>query len=193
MQIPYIFLFRLVWWAFILFLYLLGIPLSLHLVYIDVFGVAFLYSGSLWSSLQCGVSSLWVRLYGWLVKVSWLGKLVSVFWWVELDFFSLEYNEVSSNELCDVSGFGVTLGSLFLCSCVAGEFALYVFLWNLLALGWCLVSVQVWRRLMSSCQLMFPGVRSSLVFSGFGLKPPVSGFQSYFYSRLKTSPSIQHH
>ena len=28
-------------------------------------------------------------LYKWLVKVSWLGKLVSVFWWVELDFFSL--------------------------------------------------------------------------------------------------------
>ena len=42
---------------------------------------------------------------------------------------------------------------------------------------------------MSSCQLMFPGVRSSLVFSGFGLKPPASGFQSYSYSSLKTSPS----
>ena len=38
-------------------------------------------------------------LYGWLVKVSWLWKLVPVFWWVELDFFSLEFNEVSSNEL----------------------------------------------------------------------------------------------
>ena len=33
---------------------------------------------------------------------------------------------------------------------------------------------------MSSCQLMFPGVRSSLVFSGFGLKPPASGFQIIF-------------
>ena len=43
---------------------------------------------------------------------------------------------------------------------------------------------------MSSCRLMFPGVRSSLVFSGFRLKPPTSGFQSYFYSSLKTSPSI---
>ena len=32
---------------------------------------------------------------------------------------------------------------------------------------------------MSSCPLMFPGVRSSLVFSGFELKPPVSGFPSY--------------
>ena len=43
-----------------------------------MFGVAFLYPGSL-----CGVSSLWVGLDVWLVKVSWLGKLV--FWWVELD------------------------------------------------------------------------------------------------------------
>ena len=34
-----------------------------------------------------------------------------------------------------------------LCSCVAGEFAWYVLLWNLLALGWSLVSVQVWRLL----------------------------------------------
>ena len=78
---------------------MLGIPLSLHLGYIAEFGVSFLYSGSLWSSLYCGVSSLWVGLYGWLVKVSWLGKLVLVFWWVELGFFSLECNEVSSNEL----------------------------------------------------------------------------------------------
>jgi len=37
-----------------------------------------------------------------------------------------------------------------------------------------------------------PGFRNSLVFSGFGLKPPASGFQSYSYSSLKTSPSIQH-
>ena len=80
-----------------LFLYLLGIPLSLHLVYIAEFGVAFLYSGSLWSSLYCGISPLWVGLDRWLVKVSWLGKLV--FLWVELDFFSLECNKVSSNEL----------------------------------------------------------------------------------------------
>ena len=86
-------------WAFILFLYRLGIPLSFHVVYIAEFGVSFLYSGSLWSSLYFGVSSLWAGLYRWLVKVSWLGKLVSVFWWVELDFFSLEGNDVSSNVL----------------------------------------------------------------------------------------------
>ena len=47
-----------------------GIPLSLHLGYIAAFGVAFLYSGNLWSSLYYGVSSLWVELYQWLVKVS---------------------------------------------------------------------------------------------------------------------------
>ena len=29
---------------------------------------------------------------------------------------------------------------------------------------------------MISCRLMFPGVRSSLVFPRFGLKPPASGF-----------------
>ena len=60
--------------------YLLGISLPLLPVCIAVFVVTFPYSGSLWSSLYCGVSSLWVGLYGWLVKVSWLGKLVSVFW-----------------------------------------------------------------------------------------------------------------
>ena len=74
--------------------------LWVHLVYIAECGVAFLYSGSLWSSFYCGVSSLWVAMNQWLVKFSWLGKLVSVFWWAELDFFSLEKcNEVSSNEL----------------------------------------------------------------------------------------------
>ena len=81
-----------------MFLYLLSISLPFHLVYIAVFGVDFLYSGSLWSSLYCRVSLLWVGLDRWLVKVSWLGKLVSVFWWVELDLFSLECNEVSSSE-----------------------------------------------------------------------------------------------
>ena len=46
----------------------------------------------------------------WLVKVSWLGKLVSVFWCVELDFFSLECNGVSSKSfemgLCVRCDFG---------------------------------------------------------------------------------------
>ena len=45
---------------------------------------------------------------------------------------------------------------------------------------------------MSSYRLMFTGVRSSPVFSEFALNPPASGFQSYSYSSLKTSSSIQH-
>ena len=32
--------------------------------------------------------------------------------------------------------------------------------------------------------LRFPEFRSSLMFSGFELKPPASGFQFYFYSSL---------
>jgi len=49
--------------------------------------------------LYCGGSSLWVGLDEWLVKVSWLGKLALVFWWVELDLFSLECNDVVSFEM----------------------------------------------------------------------------------------------
>ena len=43
-----------------------------------------------------------------------------------------------------------------------------------------------------SYYLMFPVVRSFLVFSGFGLKSPASVFQFYSSSSLKTSPTIQH-
>ena len=62
--------------------------------------------------LYCGGSSLWVGLDEWLVKVSWLGKLASVFWWVELDLFSLKCNEVSSSEFWDVY-VCVTFGRLY--------------------------------------------------------------------------------
>ena len=37
-----------------------------------------------------------------------------------------------------------------------------------------------------------PWIQEFSVFSGFGLKPTASGFQSYSYSSLKTSPSMQH-
>ena len=42
---------------------------------------------------------------------------------------------------------------------------------------------------MISYYLMFPVVRSSLLFSGLRLKSPASGFQSYSSSSLKTSPT----
>jgi len=47
----------------------------------------------LWSFLTVG-GVVRVACQGFLVR-----KFVSVFWWVELDFFSLECNEMSSNEL----------------------------------------------------------------------------------------------
>ena len=38
---------------------------------------------------------------------------MSVFWWVKLDLFSLEYNEVSRSEFWGVHGFGVIFGCLY--------------------------------------------------------------------------------
>ena len=144
--------------------------------------------------LYCGGSSLWVVLDEWLFKISWLWKLVSVFWWVEVDLFSLECNEVYSGEFWGVCGFGVTFGRL--------HFNVQRFVpENYLGMScsetcWLLGGAWFQCRYggfwMSSCQLMFPEVRSFLVFSSFGFKPPASGFQSYYYSSLKTSPSIPH-
>ena len=52
--------------------------------------------------------------WGWTsgLSVFLVGELASVFWWVELDFFSLECNEVSSIEYGGVYGLGMTLSSL---------------------------------------------------------------------------------
>ena len=47
------------------------------------------------------------------VNVIWLGKLMLVFWLVELDLFFLECNEVSSSEFWGVYGLGMALGSLY--------------------------------------------------------------------------------
>ena len=45
---------------------------------------------------------------------------------------------------------------------------------------------------MVSYSLMFCVVRSFLVFLGFGLTSPASGFQFYSSNSLKTSPTMQH-
>ena len=97
-----------------------------------------------------------------------------------------------SNKFCYVSGFCVTLVSL----CIEAQGYVPVLLENLCGIScsetcWLLGQCRYGGFWMSSYRLMFPGVRSSLVFSGFGLKPLASGFQSYSYSSLKTSPSIQ--
>ena len=62
--------------------------------------------------LNCGVCFLWVGLDQWLVNVSWLEELVSVFWWVELDLFFLKCNYLFSSGFGVVYGFGMALGSL---------------------------------------------------------------------------------
>ena len=86
-----------------MFLYLLNIYLSFHIVYIAVLGwpsvfwkfvIPFYYGGSL----------LWVGLDVWLVKVSWLGTLVSVFWWVEL------ISSLWSAMKCPVMSFEMSVG-----------------------------------------------------------------------------------
>ena len=145
--------------------------------------------------LYCA-GSLWVGLDHWFLKVSWLRKPVVVFWWVKLDFLSLECNGVSNSVFWDVCEFGVTLGSLY----VDSQGYVPALLENLHGMSCCGTywflgggwfqcrSGGFW---MSSCQLIFPEVRSFLVFSSFGFKPPASGFQSYSYSSLKTSPSTQ--
>ena len=92
--------------------------------------------------------------------------------------------------------FGVTLGSLF----VDAQGYVPALLENLRGMScsgtyWLLGGGWFQCRYggfwMVSYYLMFPVVRSSLVFSGFELKPPVSRFQSYSFSSLKTSPTVQ--
>ena len=93
--------------------------------------------------------------------------------------------------------FGVTLGSLY----VDAQGYVPALLENLCGMScsgtyWLLAGGWFQCRYggfwMISYYVMFPIVRSSLMFSGFGLKPFASGLQSYSCSSLKTSPSIQH-
>ena len=69
-------LFFLVWWAFILFFCLLGISLPFHLVYIAVFGVAFLYSGSWWFLFIVEVPRYGWGCKGFLVREACVSVLV---------------------------------------------------------------------------------------------------------------------
>ena len=89
----------------------------------------------------------------------------------------------------------MTLGSLYI-EAQGSVPALLENLHGISCSGTCWLLGGVWLQCrygclwMSSYRLMSPGVRSSLLFSGFGLKSPASAFQSYSYSSLKTSPSI---
>ena len=83
-----------------------------------------------------------------------------------------------------VCGFVVTLGILYI-EAQGYVPALLENLHGMSCSGICWLLGGAWFQCryggfwMSSYRLIFPGVRSSLVFSGFELKLPVSGFQSY--------------
>ena len=83
----------------------------------------------------------------WLVKVSWLGELVFVFWWLELDLLFVECNTVSISDFVGVYGFGMALGKLSFNVHCCVPVLLEILYWNLLALEWSLISVWV-RRLL---------------------------------------------
>ena len=92
---------------------------------------------------------------------------------------------------------GVTLGSLY----VDAQVFVPALLENLRGMCWSETYWLVgggWFQCryggfcMVSYYLIFHVVRSFLVFSGFGLKSPASGFQFYSSNSLKTSPTIQH-
>ena len=93
--------------------------------------------------------------------------------------------------------FGVALGSLY----IDAHGYVPALLENLRGMScsgayWLLGGGWFWCRYggfwIDSYSLMFCVVKSFLVFSGFGLKSPASGFEFYSSSSLKTSPTIQH-
>ena len=99
---------------------------------------------------------------------------------MKLDLFSLKCNEVSSSEFWSVYGLGIALGSLSFNAqgCVPN---LMKNLHDMSCSGTCWLLGGAWFQCryggfwMSSCLLVFPGIRTSLMFSSFG----VSVFQSY--------------
>ena len=94
--------------------------MSLHLLHVSVFSFCSVYW--IWSllsvgwkvvvPLNCGLCPPWVGMDQCFVKVSWLGILVPVFWWLEPDCISLKDSAMSSNVFCGVYGFGMALGRL---------------------------------------------------------------------------------
>ena len=111
---------------------------------------------------------------------------MSVFWWVELDLFSLECSEVSSREFWGVYGLSMALGSLSFSA--QGCIPALVENWcGMSFTGTCWLLGGAWfqRRYgdcgVSSCLLIFPGIRSSLMFLSFRVRPSDFGFQSFSY------------
>ena len=154
--------------------------------------VTFLYSGGLWFLFIVEVATCgwgWTSgLSTFLIREACISVLAG----------GAGVSSLWSAMKCPVASFEVSMSLVWfwaasgLCSYIARELAWYVLLWNFLALGWSLVSVYVLRLLN---ELLLINVPWSQEFSGvlsFDFKPLASGFQSYSYSSLKTSPSIHH-
>ena len=113
--------------------------------------------------------------------------------WISSLWSTMKCPVVSS----EVSRFGVTFGYLYFCAWGYVPALLENYLGmscseTFWLLGGAWFQCRYGGFWMSSCRLMVPGVRNFLVFSSFGFRPPASGFQSFSYSSLKTSSSIQH-
>ena len=115
-----------------------------------MFGVAFLYAGSL-----CFLFIVAPAPHEWSwtsdLSRSWLGKLASAFWWVELNLFFLECNEVSSSE------FGVSMILAWLSSaCLLILRAVFLLCWRINIVCLALELVGLWVELgFSVCMEAF--------------------------------------
>jgi len=106
-------------------------------------------------------------------QVFLVGELVSVFWWVELNLFSLECSEVSSSEFWSVCGFGMSLDSLYFNAqgCIPALLENYPdrsFCGTWL-LGGAWFQGRYGGFWMICCLLIFSGIKSSLMFSSLDL------------------------
>ena len=92
--------------------------------------------------IYCGGFSLWVGLAKWIVRFSWLGKLVSVFWWVELDssFWRAMH--------CPVVCFEMSMGLVWLwAACILMLRAMFLHCWRISMVCLALEIVGSWVEL----------------------------------------------
>ena len=89
--------------------------------------------------LNCGVCSLWVGLDQWLVEVSWLGELVSVFRWVCWIFSP--WGEMK----CPVGSLGVFVSLVWLWeTCLLMFGIVFPFCWRISVMCFALELVGCW-------------------------------------------------
>ena len=103
---------------------------------------------------------------------------------------------------CSVMSFEMSVGLVLLWgACILKFRAVFLCCWRICVVCLALELVGPWVVLGFSVDmeafdelllLNVPWIQEFSDVLGFGLKPPASGLQFYFYSRLKTSPSIQH-